>query len=70
MGMPLFSCFFLSLSTEVSDLHLGRQASSALEEAGELQAGAAQRDPAQCRDCPGAEGRGERGEDDMGKGGG
>ncbi len=45
---------------EISDLHVGRQSPVTLEEAGELQTGAAQRHTTERRDRPGAEGRGEQ----------
>ena len=45
---------------EVPDLRVGGQAAGALEEAGELQAGAPQRDSAQCGGGAGAQGGGER----------
>lgn len=48
------------LPAEISDLHVGREDAAALEEAGELQAGVAQRHAAQCGGRPGAEGRGRR----------
>lgn len=44
---------------EVSDIHMGCEDSSALEETGEFQAGAAKRDTSERGDCPRAEGRGE-----------
>lgn len=45
---------------EISDLHVGRQSPVTLEEAGELQTGAAQRHITECGDSSGAEGRGEQ----------
>lgn len=44
---------------EVPDIHVGWEDASALEEAGEFQAGAAQRYTFKCGDCSRAEGRGE-----------
>lgn len=44
---------------EISDLHMGWQIPRALEEAGGLETGVAQRHSAECGDRAGAEGRGE-----------
>lgn len=50
---------------EVSDIHVGWEDASALEETGKLQARAAERHTSKCGDCPRAERRGERGTDDV-----
>lgn len=62
MIKPFFICplLFPLACAEVSDIHMGWEDATALEETGEFQAGAAKRYTPKCGDRPRAEGRGER----------